>query len=1327
MAATELYGKLIIVGKEGCADLEFPLDKKSILIGRQAASQGASSAARRLLGGDRQPAAGDSRDHSCDIRIVNKEISRKHAEVYVEDNGAVFISSMGREPVAVNGAPVTSPLELATGDKIEVLLENRTRVFYFQGDDETVQIRAPPARPPLADANAALAAVPAAKPAAKGDDGPARRPAPPPASARSMAAVMQDAIKAGVQLKKVQVASTKPTPRAVTAGGMFVPTPADLLKLKAGLRKTAAGPAAAKLEEEAAAPVQAQGADDAAAAEAPAGPDAQLVDAEAMETEEAAAVVEEPNVPLAADLAAAEPATEAVEATAGAGRPEAAPVAAEEAQAAVEEPATEQPAVAAAEPAAAPPEVGGDAAMPDTAAPQAAETAAAEEPLAAVDDAAAAASEAAGVPGSVMRKRKSVRFHVEETAQQRVAGTPEGSARDATITIRLRKGDIEQARPGCRLAGAGRRWFQIINVDDNTVALAQWGLGTMGEPVEELPDTVVSKRSRHSTAAPFSASKTPVRSMLQELLAGSPAVSCGAQATPGAMGPAAPAPTPASGAAQASHADGAGDLVLDPATLAAKLTEMAEQHDVTLEVPVEFFKSPATTGKDGLRVVLTPKSKGKTPGASTIGQAQDTAPASAAKSAPRTTGRSRLSQVGASLAPPSACAAASTQQDTGLEKTREVQVPEEVLLAVEAAAQASARKQSASRRRSLSRTPGTKIVIIEQTTPASARAASGAKRPTAEAACQATPRLLSTIAVQTEAEDCGDDVEQERSDEGGSVEDDSLELEEAAAEQVPLKQYQRAVLRAKAYHAEARQLAAQLRRMTAKAAKLKKAATALSGALDEERGKRQELQEAMQQVVLNRAAEEEEAAAAEEAAAEGAEVEMQDAEEEAEMEEEQAAGWVPRVIVLGKLSTAASTAQRAGQVVVVRPSQAPAAAAVAQAPAPEVVVLPASARTTPAPSAAKCARMPVTSAAKRRTPAIAARAAGATPAVATQGKRPAAATQGKTPGAASAANSGGVPELPKSMLKEAPGTEGGARVVLENVELPGWLFEGEQQAPEVAAAAAVAAEVEAAVAVPDEEASEEHVAAARAEAAAEEEEEQQREAIVVEAGMDVDGSAAEQVQGLAQEAAAEAISDAEEGEEGEADFCHLCGQSDEGDILLLCDSCDNACHLSCCNPPFKRVPKGDWFCVECAAKQAAEAAAAAQATKPAAKRGAKRPTEEAEEALPAKPAGRGRRGAAAVAPAAEAAEEAPVKGGRGRGSKRAAEQQPAAAAESEQPLGRGKRGRPASKPSEEPAPSGRTARGKAAASEEVSTRRGRGATAPKAEAPASIRSTRSRR
>lgn len=51
--------------------------------------------------------------------------------------------------------------------------------------------------------------------------------------------------------------------------------------------------------------------------------------------------------------------------------------------------------------------------------------------------------------------------------------------------------------------------LQIINVDDNTVAFAQWGLGTMGASETPLPDTVVSKRSRHSNAPPSSAGKTP--------------------------------------------------------------------------------------------------------------------------------------------------------------------------------------------------------------------------------------------------------------------------------------------------------------------------------------------------------------------------------------------------------------------------------------------------------------------------------------------------------------------------------------------------------------------------------------------------------------------------------------------------------------------------------------------------------------------------------------------------------------------------------------------------------------------------------------------------
>ena len=222
-------------------------------------------------------------------------------------------------------------------------------------------------------------------------------------------------------------------------------------------------------------------------------------------------------------------------------------------------------------------------------------------------------------------------------------------------------------------------------------------------------------------------------------------------------------------------------------------------------------------------------------------------------------------------------------------------------------------------------------------------------------------------------------------------------------------------------------------------------------------------------------------------------------------------------------------------------------------------------------------------------------------------------------------------------------------MVLENVELPGWLFEGEQAAPEVAAAAAVAAQE----AVPTTEEQQAAAKQAAAEAAAAEQQDESLDAVLAQeaaegvageaeaaAEMQVDGAADEAAQEALQEAAsqrqqpqpqAEAEgSDGEEEDEGEdeEDYCHLCGQSgatsgaagarvgtlcscvmhcgrvhlcagysaaanpahlltlpppppppppvlpaDEGDVLLLCDSCDNACHLSCCNPPLKRVPK----------------------------------------------------------------------------------------------------------------------------------------------------------
>ncbi|CAN0448090.1 unnamed protein product, partial [Ectocarpus sp. 12 AP-2014] len=46
--------------------------------------------------------------------------------------------------------------------------------------------------------------------------------------------------------------------------------------------------------------------------------------------------------------------------------------------------------------------------------------------------------------------------------------------------------------------------------------------------------------------------------------------------------------------------------------------------------------------------------------------------------------------------------------------------------------------------------------------------------------------------------------------------------------------------------------------------------------------------------------------------------------------------------------------------------------------------------------------------------------------------------------------------------------------------------------------------------------------------------------------------------------------------------CEMCGDNNEakGDILL-CDSCDAEYHLSCCTPPLKVCPEGEWFCLTC--------------------------------------------------------------------------------------------------------------------------------------------------
>ena len=49
------------------------------------------------------------------------------------------------------------------------------------------------------------------------------------------------------------------------------------------------------------------------------------------------------------------------------------------------------------------------------------------------------------------------------------------------------------------------------------------------------------------------------------------------------------------------------------------------------------------------------------------------------------------------------------------------------------------------------------------------------------------------------------------------------------------------------------------------------------------------------------------------------------------------------------------------------------------------------------------------------------------------------------------------------------------------------------------------------------------------------------------------------------------------------DTCYLCGAGGE---LLLCDGCDQACHLRCIG--LRAIPADDWFCRVCIDEDARE-------------------------------------------------------------------------------------------------------------------------------------------
>ena len=50
-------------------------------------------------------------------------------------------------------------------------------------------------------------------------------------------------------------------------------------------------------------------------------------------------------------------------------------------------------------------------------------------------------------------------------------------------------------------------------------------------------------------------------------------------------------------------------------------------------------------------------------------------------------------------------------------------------------------------------------------------------------------------------------------------------------------------------------------------------------------------------------------------------------------------------------------------------------------------------------------------------------------------------------------------------------------------------------------------------------------------------------------------------------------------------LCHTCGRGDQEESMLLCDGCDDAFHTFCLLPPLAEIPKGDWRCPKCVAKE----------------------------------------------------------------------------------------------------------------------------------------------
>ncbi|XAR56072.1 Histone acetyltransferase [Bertholletia excelsa] len=50
-------------------------------------------------------------------------------------------------------------------------------------------------------------------------------------------------------------------------------------------------------------------------------------------------------------------------------------------------------------------------------------------------------------------------------------------------------------------------------------------------------------------------------------------------------------------------------------------------------------------------------------------------------------------------------------------------------------------------------------------------------------------------------------------------------------------------------------------------------------------------------------------------------------------------------------------------------------------------------------------------------------------------------------------------------------------------------------------------------------------------------------------------------------------------------ICEVCCHSENTSNMLICDQCEEAFHVSCCNPHIRKIPEDEWFCQSCMKKK----------------------------------------------------------------------------------------------------------------------------------------------